>query len=102
MVPANKTMPGISRVVKRESCPCRAAGASLATPKKVKTRVMRASGTLMKKIARQPNAPARTPPSGRPMTVVTWEAMEKFPRTRPGTPVFSSSARFLTSAMAVG
>ena len=56
----------------------------------------------MKKIARQPNAPARTPPSGRPMTVVTWEAMEKFPRTRLGTPVFSSSARFLTSAMAVG
>src|ERR1022692_3621239 len=43
---ANKTMSGMSRVVKRELLPSRAVGASFAIPEKVKTRVMRARGTL--------------------------------------------------------
>jgi len=77
-------------------------GSSGATPKIVSANTMIASGMLMKNSARQPHTPTSTPPSGRPMTTVTWAAIEKFPNTRLGTPRPTVSARFRTSAIAVG
>ncbi len=79
-----------------------AIGSSRATPMLVRTKTMIASGMLMKNSARQPQTPTSTPPSGRPMTTVTWAAIEKLPSTRLGTPSPTLSARFRTSAMAVG
>ncbi|BAS12187.1 hypothetical protein AHiyo8_04900 [Arthrobacter sp. Hiyo8] len=89
-------------MVSRLTRPCLRTGASFATPSKVKVKASRANGMLSAKRARQPSAPASTPPSGKPTTAVTWAAIEKLPKTRPGTPMPDSSARRRTSAIAVG
>ena len=102
-MPANSAMPGMSSDRSRPPrSPAERLGASLATPSRVATSVMSASGMFTANSARQPNAPASTPPSGSPKTAVTCDAIEKLPRTRLGTPMPTLSARLRTSAIAVG